>query len=100
MKKAVQEYSDYYGLLDSLIEKEVALPLDAGDITVGLLQERARCSWKKAKEMLLKWTKEGKAEYIGKRQHRGHAADAWRLVVSEKGNAKREKLMELAENDD
>jgi hypothetical protein len=88
MKKSVQEYSDYYGLLDALIAKEVALPLDAGDITVAGLQEHARCSWKKAKEMLLKWVREGKAEYIGKRQHRGHAADAWRLVVKEGKNEK------------
>jgi hypothetical protein len=80
MQKAVKDFSDFYGLLDQLIAGESPPPLEADDITVMRLAERAKCGNHKAKSMVVKWAASGVVEYIGKRREpRGHAIDAWRL---------------------
>jgi hypothetical protein len=81
MQKAVREFSDHYGLLDALIADEAPPELLPDDITLRSLAKRAKCGPTKARAMLEKWVSEGRAEYIGKRREvRGHAVDAWRLV--------------------
>jgi hypothetical protein len=73
--------SELLKALDDLIMAEAPPELLPDDITLRSLAKRAKCGPTKARTMLEKWVAEGKAEYIGKRREvRGHAVDAWRLV--------------------
>jgi transcription initiation factor IIE alpha subunit len=70
--------------LDALILQDAPLPLADGDITARMVAERAGCEKQKARKMLIKWTADGKAEYIGKRREpSGQSVDAWRLKGNE-----------------
>lgn len=74
--------SELLTALDALILQEVQY-LSEDDITVTRLAERAKWGRIRAKQVIDKWTKEGKLEYLGKRKENkmGKGVDAWRLIV-------------------
>jgi hypothetical protein len=85
MKKEVQEFADYYQLLDSLIAETVVPDLASGDITARIVMERRGCHHQQALTLIRHWEKNGKVEFIGKRREptRGQTVNAWRLKGNE-----------------